>query len=96
MWLLRKCYDELMTSLMVLMFEWVIKFRIWVLTVIIGTYVYGILVIDGYLCSRVYGMSYSSDDLTVHSDCEASGRLYYRESTDLLICSTQGNVQVAL
>ena len=45
-----------MTSLMVLMFEWVLKFRIWVLTVIIGTYVYGILVIDGYLCSRVYGI----------------------------------------
>ena len=39
---------------MVLMFEWVLKFRIWVLTVMIGTYVYGILVIDGYLCSRVY------------------------------------------
>ena len=52
-WLLRKCYDELTTLLllfMVLMFEWVLKFRIWVLTVIIGTYVYGILVIDGYLC----------------------------------------------
>ena len=30
---------------MVLMFEWVLKFRIWVLTVMIGTYVYGILVI---------------------------------------------------
>ena len=41
---------------MVLMFEWVLKFRIWVLTVILGTYVYGILVIDGYLCSRVYGI----------------------------------------
>ena len=37
-------------NFMVIMFEWVLKFRIWVLTVIIGTYVYGILVIDGYLC----------------------------------------------
>ena len=58
-WLLHKCYDELITILllfMVLIFEWVLKFRIWMLTVIIGTYVYGILVIDGYLCSRVYGM----------------------------------------
>ena len=26
------------------------------LTVIIGTYVNGILGLDGYLCSRVYGM----------------------------------------
>ena len=39
-----------------LIFEWVLKLRIWVLIVIIGTYVHGILVIDGYLCSRVYGM----------------------------------------
>ena len=39
---------------MVLMFEWVLKFRMSVLIVIIGTYVYGILVISGYLCSRVY------------------------------------------
>ena len=51
-WLFRKCYDELITLVfMVLMFEWVSKFRVWVLTVIIGTYVYGILVTDGYLCS---------------------------------------------
>ena len=52
--LLHKCYDKLITLLilfMVLKVEWVLKFRIWVLTVIIGTYVYGILVIDGYLCS---------------------------------------------
>ena len=44
---------------MVLMFEWILKFRIWVLIVIIGTYVYGILVIDGYLCSPVYSIYYS-------------------------------------
>ena len=57
-WLLRKCYDELITILLlftVLIFEWVLKFRIWVLTVMIGTCIYGKLVIDGYLCSRVYG-----------------------------------------
>ena len=61
-----KCYEELITLLLlfmvlafewVLMFEWVLKFRIWVLAVVIGTYVYGILVIDGYLCSRVYGIT---------------------------------------
>ena len=42
---------------MVLMFEWVLGFRMWVLTVIIGTCIYGILVIDGYLYSRVYSIS---------------------------------------
>ena len=64
MWLLYKCYEELSTLLilfMVLMFEWVLKFRMWVLTVIIGTCVYGILVIDGYLCSQVYGISLFSE-----------------------------------
>ena len=35
------------------MLEWVLKFRVWVLTVMIGTCIYGILVIDGYLCSRI-------------------------------------------
>ena len=49
-----------MLLFIVLMFEWVLKFRIWVLAVIIGTYVYGILVIDGYLCSRVYGIRHDS------------------------------------
>ena len=53
-------YDKLITLLlfMVLMFEWVLKFRIWVLTVMIGTRIYWILVIDGYLFSRVYSMMY--------------------------------------
>ena len=43
------CYDKLITLLIfiVFMFEWVLKFRIWVLTVMIGTCIYGLLVIDG-------------------------------------------------
>ena len=34
-----------------LIFEWVLKFRIWVLTVMISTCIYGVLVFDGYLFS---------------------------------------------
>ena len=40
----------------VLIFEWILKFRIWVLTVMIGTCVYGVLVIYEYVCFRVYGI----------------------------------------
>ena len=40
------------------MFVWVSLFRKRVVTASIGTYICGVLVTDGYLCSRVYG----SDD----------------------------------
>ena len=40
----------------VLMFVWVPLFRKRVVTTSIGTYNRGILINDGYLCSRVYGM----------------------------------------
>ena len=40
----------------VLMFAWVLLFRKLVATALIGTYIYKILVIDGYLYSRVYGI----------------------------------------
>ena len=40
----------------VLMFVWVRLFRKRVVTASIGTYIRGVLVNDGYLCSRVYGM----------------------------------------
>ena len=37
------------------MFVWVPLFRKRVVTASIGTYIHGVLVNDGYLCSRVYG-----------------------------------------
>ena len=37
------------------MFVWVKLFRERVVTASIGTYIRGVLVNDGYLCSRVYG-----------------------------------------
>ena len=39
----------------VLMFVWVRLFRKRVVSASIGTYICGVLVNDGYLCSRVYG-----------------------------------------
>ena len=60
---------------MVLMFEWVLKFRIWVLTVIIGTYVYGILVIDGWVLMlpslRYVNMQLTRPDLAGGAYCTA-------------------------
>ena len=41
----------------VLMFVWVQLFRKRVVTASIGTYIHGVLVNDGHLCSRVYGIS---------------------------------------
>ena len=40
----------------ILIYEWVLKFSEWMLTVTISTCINGVLVIDGYLCSRVYGI----------------------------------------
>lgn len=37
------------------MFAWVLLFRKWPVTFLIGTYIFRVLVIDGYLYSRVYG-----------------------------------------
>ena len=39
----------------VLLFAWVLLFRKPVVTAVIGTNIHGVLVIDGYLYSRVYG-----------------------------------------
>ena len=39
----------------VLLFTWVLLFRKLVLTMLIGTNIYGVLVIDWYLYSRVHG-----------------------------------------
>ena len=40
----------------VLLFAWVLLFREVVVTMLMGTNIYGVLVIDGYLYSRIYGM----------------------------------------
>ena len=40
------------------MFAWVRLFRKRVVTASIGTHIRGVLVNDGYLCFRVYGMDY--------------------------------------
>ena len=42
--------------LWVLLFAWVLLFRKWIETGLMGTYVHRVLVIDGYLYSRVYGI----------------------------------------
>ena len=42
----------------VLLFAWVLLFRKLIATGLIGTYIHRVLVIDGYLYSRVYGMSW--------------------------------------
>ena len=39
----------------VLLFAWVLLFRKLVLTMLMGTNIYGVLVIDGHLYSGVYG-----------------------------------------
>ena len=39
----------------VLLFAWLLLFRKWITTGLIGTYIHRVLVIDGYLYSRVYG-----------------------------------------
>ena len=40
----------------VLLFAWLLLFRKWITTGLIGTYIHRVLVIDGYLYSRVYSM----------------------------------------
>ena len=42
----------------VLLFAWVLLFRKWKATGLIGTYIHRVLVIDGSLYSRVYGILY--------------------------------------
>ena len=58
----------------VLLFAWVLLFRKLTATGLIGTYIYRVLVIDGYLYSRVYGID-------THGECPAyfSPRQQYRD-----------------
>ena len=41
----------------VLLFGWLLLFTKWITTGLIGTYIHRVIVIDGYLHSRVYGIS---------------------------------------
>ena len=40
----------------VLLFAWVLLFKKWIATGFMGTYIHRVLVFDGYLYSRVYGI----------------------------------------
>ena len=43
----------------VLLFAWVLLFRKWIATSLIVTYIHRVLVIDGYLYSRVYDIHFA-------------------------------------
>ena len=54
----------------VLLFAWVLLFKKWIATGVMGTYIHRVLVFDGYLYSRVYGMGSThsaSSILKLHS-----------------------------
>ena len=51
----------------VLLFAWVLLFRKLIATGLIGTYIHRVLVIDGYLYSRVYGSTSPKDGVMMMS-----------------------------
>ena len=55
------------------MFVWGPLFRKRVVTASIGTYIRGVLVNDGYLCSRVYGITDKDLDCLVHTHRNSGG-----------------------
>ena len=54
------------------MFVWVRLFRKRVVTASIGTYICGVLVNDGYLCSRVYGNGTIESPNILLSTCDTT------------------------
>ena len=75
----------------VLSFGWVQKFRMWVLTVLMGTWIYGVLVTDGYLHSPVDYTSLSSIVRVVIKTPEAGSEISIPLTTEELLCYLHKN-----
>ena len=55
--LLKKVFQKKVEDIGVLIFEWVLIFQNFIVMVSMDTYIRRVLVFDGYLYSRVYGIT---------------------------------------